>query len=463
MLRSRRYMIWIGFLTACYLSYVVGFKYASISLMRLALGTLVILLGLLPTLVYLKQGMREGVPLMPLHGLFYAFSFGMVAFAEVNLLVRPSEHYMVWTLGLASAGILSLYAGYYFAGNALFKKIRPFTFQGSFRIEDLAIFGWICEGAYLIWVLFLPTVKIPSVEQLVPVVGWVGKGILFFQFLSGRMGMTTKILLWSLVLPCEILYGFSTGLSSMVMIVLVFFAVVYLAVKRKVPILVLVFCVLVFYIFQPVKAEYRRLIWAGHASERSVFEKTMLLFELAHEYYFEPGVFLDASEAFYSRTDHLGTTAAIVSQTPEIVPYLYGRTYSNLLTSWIPRIIWPGKPQENLGNEWAKWYRLLDPSDFDTSYNLPWLPEFYMNFGVPGVLVGMFMVGLFFRFLTVKFCSRTDSPGEFLIGLVLTFKLFAAESNLSLMMGSLIPIFVALYLTMRLAALFQKKRGFIKI
>jgi hypothetical protein len=121
--------------------------------------------------------------------------------------------------------------------------------------------------------------------------------------------------------------------------------------------------------------------------------------------------------------------------------------------------MWPGKPQENFGNEWAKWYRLLGPSDFATSYNLPWLPEFYMNFGLFGVLVGMFMVGLFFRFLSVKFCSRTDSAVEFLIGLVLTFQLFAAESNLSLMMGSLIPIFVTLYLTMRLAVIFQKKRS----
>jgi hypothetical protein len=276
------------------------------------------------------------------------------------------------------------------------------------------------------------------------------------------MGMTAKILLWSLVLPCEIMYGFSTGALATVMIILVFFAVVYLAVKRKLPFVALVLCVLVFYIFQPVKAEYRRLIWAGYASDKTVFEKTMLLFELAHEYYFEPRVFMDASEAFYSRTDHLGTTAAIVSQTPEIVPYLYGRTYSNLLAGWIPRIVWPGKPQENFGNEWARWYRLLGQSDFDTSYNLPWLPEFYMNFGVPGVLVGMFMVGLFFRFLSVKFCSRTDSPVEFLIGLILTFKLFAAESNLSLMMGSLIPIFTALYLTMRLVALFQRKRSLLK-
>lgn len=60
-----------------------------------------------------------------------------------------------------------------------------------------------------------------------------------------------------------------------------------------------------------------------------------------------------------------------------------GKTiYLPLLTKMIPRSLWPNKPDERFGNDWARRYGYLR-DDYSTSYNLPWLPEQYM------ILAGM--------------------------------------------------------------------------
>jgi hypothetical protein len=124
-----------------------------------------------------------------------------------------------------------------------------------------------------------------------------------------------------------------------------------------------------------------------------------------------------------------------------------------LFASALPRFLWPEKPVAGFGNEFGRRYLFLHPRNFDTTINVPWLTEFYMNFGAVGVIAGMALVGAGFRFLIQKLSNPPGSPAEYVLGLSLVFQLFYAESNLALMWGGLLLTFISLYLTLRLASM----------
>jgi hypothetical protein len=154
-----------------------------------------------------------------------------------------------------------------------------------------------------------------------------------------------------------------------------------------------------------------------------------------------------------NRIGHIALFAYVVETTPSMVPYWGGETYAFLFASAVPRFLWPEKPVAGFGNEFGRRYLFVHPRNLDTSINVPWLLEFYMNFGAWGVIAGMALVGVGFRFLIQKLSNPAASPAEYVLGLSLVFELFYSESNLALMWGGLLLTFVSLYLTLRLATL----------
>ena len=138
--------------------------------------------------------------------------------------------------------------------------------------------------------------------------------------------------------------------------------------------------------------------------------------------------------------------------TPGSVPYWNGATYSSLLTKWIPRFLWPGKPQELTGNEFGQRYGFLDPSDQGTSLNLPWIVELYANFGAWGVLLGMGIFGAFVAFVNRLFNQSQMNPVEFVYGAVMLFGLYNQGSSFAMTVGNVLLLSIALYVLLKLAA-----------
>ncbi len=139
----------------------------------------------------------------------------------------------------------------------------------------------------------------------------------------------------------------------------------------------------------------------------------------------------------------------VVNLTPSDVPYWNGETYRPFATSFIPRVLWPEKPQEKYGHAFGHRYRILNPWDRNTSVNIPWIIEMYANFGRIGVVVGMTLAGIFLAFLSAIFNRREMTPLEFVTSAAIIFPLVYPASNFSLMTGSLLPLSVALWIYFR--------------
>jgi hypothetical protein len=125
-----------------------------------------------------------------------------------------------------------------------------------------------------------------------------------------------------------------------------------------------------------------------------------------------------------------------VSETPERVPFFEGETLRPLLYVPIPRFIWPDKPREDIGNRIGHVYRVLSPGDKTTSINLPWIVEFYINFGSPGVAIGLGLVGVILGGLARFGTAGTRTPVWPLLTIGILFPLSYQESNISLMVGN---------------------------
>ena len=152
------------------------------------------------------------------------------------------------------------------------------------------------------------------------------------------------------------------------------------------------------------------------------------------------------------RINHAALMEEVVRSTPERVPYWRGETYRPLLTSWIPRFLWPGKPREETGWTFGRRYEILKADDPPQSINLPWMIEMYANFGGPGVVLGMGIVGVLFAFLE-GFLSRSSmAPAEIAAGTAVVLPLFMQDSNFSLMTGSVVLLILAFWIALAAAS-----------
>jgi oligosaccharide repeat unit polymerase len=131
----------------------------------------------------------------------------------------------------------------------------------------------------------------------------------------------------------------------------------------------------------------------------------------------------------------------------------YGVTYAKLLLSFIPRDIWPEKP-ENI--TWIA-TQLFRPEmlDLGVSYNPTILGEMYYNFGLLGVVGGGLIFGTCCRLLFLYYYAKrnSDRVGALLIYSALTFSILeqfrGAFSNITThyIAFYVVPIFAVSILT----------------
>jgi len=196
-----------------------------------------------------------------------------------------------------------------------------------------------------------------------------------------------------------------------------------------------------------VAMEYRARSWFAE-TQLSLVERAMLMGQLLVSKVEAQGASATVADGWTiiaGRSANLDLLADVVRQTGTTVPFWGGETYLSLVGFAVPRFIWPSKPTKTLGQDFGHRYGYLDSWDSWTSINLPFLVEFYANFGEIGVLIGMTIVGLAYRLLDNDL-NRAGQPLQVTIcNLVLLVPLLNIESDFSLVFGGLFMNGVALW------------------
>ena len=159
-----------------------------------------------------------------------------------------------------------------------------------------------------------------------------------------------------------------------------------------------------------------------------------------------------------SRTSLLGQAANVIEQTPDVVPYQYGRLYSYLAVSLVPRAFWPDKPSMNEANRFYQVaYGLTAERDLDrVSIAVGTLTEGYISFGWPGTALVMLLVGILLDFWNHTFLDENSSAIAQGIGIALLPQLFAVEAQMAQYVSGLIQNIVLPLLVFLPVVQFQK-------
>jgi hypothetical protein len=414
-----------------------------------ALAAGVVLLGAAPLLVYLWAGATASFPLLALNGIFYAASFGLAAFYPRLDWLQGTASSITAALVLTLAGLALQYAGYGAFG-VLFSGPAPVRLPSA-PLRRLRAWAWVFFAAHLAYQLEPALGELPSVRHVLYPLGWLAMGLLYQQWLRGELPAWQRVLFFFVAMPVELLSRWVSGALYEVVLVFVFLGLVTWRVRRRLPVTALALMVPFFVLANPVKLQYRSIL-RGPLGEEGALTRAQVFAGLMFERYRdgnEEATELAASSSV-NRAGQIAVFAHVVELTPATVPYWGGETYRFFLASAIPRFLWPDKPTAGFGTEFGHRYTLIHPDNHDTTVNLPWLVEFYVNFGVPGVLLGMPLVGMALRLVTrVLGSSRHDA--EYVMGVALLFQLFFAESNLAIMWGALLLSSVALYSILRVA------------
>lgn len=143
----------------------------------------------------------------------------------------------------------------------------------------------------------------------------------------------------------------------------------------------------------------------------------------------EKGAAIKAAFMLLDRIDGRKYVEIITQQTGTRVPYLRGQTVSLYFYAFVPRMLWPDKPQISTGQLMNRTFRLsASPLTFVPSTQLG---EFYWNFGISGVVLGMSFIGMLLAMINGIFLSgaRASTVGMLVILVAFYFLVMRFESG----------------------------------
>ncbi len=425
------------------------------------LGLAIIWVALLPSLIFLQDGDQPPIPFFPLVGIFYALFFGFPVFLTSFIPTRNGVLILynkvtisfidANSLAIILAALVLMLAAFYGAKLLVFRQLVCLKIKGTENPTAVNMLFWLLAIIHFFYE-FIPLLKtIPSFGQFAGPVIYVAIGGLFLQWNSGKLSNTQALIFAFIVIPLEIQIRGSGFLITPMLLLFLFMILVLWWVKKHKIIIGLIVASLCLISIYDLTSALRNPRDQNINMTKAIFQfyiqgKDKLDFENGRQII----IYYDRLVPLIHRISQVWVFQMVVQSTPDKTPYWQGETYKPLLTSFIPRAFYPGKPKEQTGYKFGQKYGFLDQNnELTTSVNMPWITEFYANFGLWGVLIGMPLIGLFLAFLDKIFNADGMNNVEFVVGTTLIFPLIYPESNLSLMTGSMLPLFVSLFLYFR--------------
>ena len=422
---------------------------------------------------------KSRFPFFPAVCLFYLLFFTLPLFT-IPLAWQDAQSIVMYsrlnirsinpgTLLILLGGLSAMTICYFIARYKLLSFVPRLRFSNKVSESNLSILLWILVISQIFNDLYLKTLGIPSLNQFLIPAGFVGMGGLYIYWRRGMLSFFESGVLLIVILPLEIYLRLVSLALTNVMLLAIFFSFLFWFEKRFKLFAVLACVALIIFSLYGASTSTRYLTNATMqklmGTENNFINLTVANPDLQHlinvsNFYLKliaegktywgddnlsPVAFSGRFASVVHRTSHLWLFHIVDDKVPNQVPLWQGETYRPLLTSFIPRVIYPNKPEERQGYSFGYRYGFIKKTDTHMSINLPWVVELLANFGRWSVIWGMALIGVFLAFLDRVFNSKEMTDLEFIVGLTIIFPLVIPESNFSLMTGSLLPLFISLY------------------
>lgn len=254
-------------------------------------------------------------------------------------------------------------------------------------------------------------------------------------------------------------YSFFSDFKTVVFFVAVLYLTMLTMINIKKMVISAVVFMLVFFgatIWTTVKVEYRQFLNKGSVSQNvevSQNEALTKLYEITNSQ--GKNVTSSATEKFLDRLQATYHLAKTMDRVPDIVPYQngknWGETFAFVLT---PRLFNPDKGELNSSEKASKYtgikYAGLSQG---TSFSLGYFGDCYIDFGLFGMMIALFVIGLLFASTYFYFLrnSSTNFIFNYSVVCALFMKFFALEMDSVFFIGS---FFIDLLMYFMLAKFF---------
>jgi hypothetical protein len=392
----------------------------------------------IPIFLHYLDNNKETIPLFHLSILFYGVIFALPSFLSLEYLSklystlygRETIFNINKDLFYRNIFFILIFVLLYFSGYFLFnffkskKVLFEFTFLRKFKLNDLLFLSFVFFLIKFCSILFPILNSFSSVNQLFIPIGYFSFASFYYYLIKEKPKLTIKLL----IILCMFIIFLGSIISSNSLMYslncLIIIMIIYYMFKKKIPWLFLSFF-LVIIIFSPLKniLRYNNL---DHDKVNIAVE------EINNIHNSNSGSARILNSYFIYHF--------VLLKVPEKYPYFEQSTYSNLITSFIPRALWKNKPKSEVGREFSVKYG-FNPQGNLTSINLPWVAELYLNFSFFGLFFGMFLIGIFIALLTKLVSVPKNNCVQYISGLAVATPLILPESNFALMVGGIIPQF----------------------
>jgi hypothetical protein len=421
-----------------------------VSVEQKLLSTVLILISVTPLIVYYLERNHSLVPLMALNCLSYIVMFGINGFyyliTENALFMNLYEGSWVTGLLLGIVGLVCQLFGYY-SVRVIMGRPRPIRLIAGIKPPSLVFMAWVMLGLRILGYLVPAIFDVPTIGQFVKYTPYVGFGLLIMLSLQGYLTKPHTFFVYGIAFPVEMILRLNTGAIYEPVLLVIFVFLVRWVVSRRINWGLLVAGLLVYATFNPVKHEFRNVVWrTTSGQEKSTIDKISLLFELAGDYWMSEQTRKESIRSnLMLRLNHLSIAALVTEMTPGQIPYWNGETLQSAMISFVPRILWPDKPNLTFGNQFGIRYGVIDQSNTSTTINLTWVVELYANFGYGAVVVGMSLIGSAFALLERWIATPGTAMIDCILPLACIFPLIYPESNIVMMWGGVITSSVLFY------------------
>lgn len=415
-------------------------------------GLLIITLAVLPGLLWAKRGNHQ----LPVFEVQMATAVNAFALPLLNSKEKLSV-YANETVDTAMLAVL-LYQGVAIGTHAMIGgrpgRTRFFTEEVLNRgIQKFISTGLVLSTVYTFLNVFYQGL-IPYELNSIFRAAFAGIGLISTFVEMRRWGQGTlkpgEAGLIGTLIASQVIMQISTLFLVGGITLLVLCVIGYVSGSRRIPFVPIALALVVLGILHNGKAAMRDVYWDAETNERT--QVALLDLPALYTEWFAEGLRThdesgDAKKpvALVDRTSLIHILCMIVNETPDLLPFLEGKTYAQIPGQFVPRFFWPGKPPGHIStNTLAIYYGLQDEdATTRTTIGFGFVAEAYANYGLMGVGVIGFLIGLSYKKVQVATsqCAMLSYAGLFLV--VLMAWSFQTEFTMSIWLSSFYQACVA--------------------
>jgi hypothetical protein len=429
--------------------------------------TLTFVLGIIPWQAYLswRRGPREKFPLFSMIAAMYFLFYAVPTFWGDPALSSQggpdfeiSPELVTAALLMAVGAVVALWLGMKvgFGRQHAPERINRLSLKPSRMnyIRFVLVAGCLLGFSDFSTYTFGPGGR-QAMVILISTIPLLAFAILFRAYLREEATTLDRILIVGF-LGLRFVGGMSSGWLGAFTSIIIICAALYISERRRLPRLAMLLVVGFTLFFQVGKEDFRDAYWIDREPPASRTERLMFWIDTSFEKWNDTIVNPSAEglretiSPSVNRLSLLTQTGNVIDKTPRVVPYQYGKLYSYMFITLIPRFVWPDKPSVNEANRYYQVaYGLTREENLDgVSIAVGVLTEGFINFGWIGALGVMFLLGVFFDFFQAVCFSKSSGVLWTSLGMVLLPQLLGIESQMAQYLGGILQQVVLTILVM---------------